>query len=79
LKAGRRKKSWRSPTTAPSREIVASGLSKLAPGQPVEVVIHKANSQEVEIVANHSKSDPRIGWFKGGSGLNALNLKSAKF
>jgi aconitate hydratase len=53
--------------------VSVTGISKLAPGQPVEVVIHKANGQEVKIQAKHSMTDQQIGWFKAGSALNALN------
>jgi aconitate hydratase len=50
-----------------------AGLANLAPGKPVEVVIHKANGQDVKIQANHSMTQQQIGWFKAGSALNALN------
>jgi aconitate hydratase len=49
------------------------GLSGLAPGKPVEVVIHKADGKELKIKANHSLTEQQIGWFMAGSALNALN------
>ncbi len=49
------------------------GLNELAPGKAVDVVIHKANGQEVKIQANHSMTAQQIGWFKAGSALNALS------
>jgi len=49
------------------------GLDGLAPGKPVEVVIHKADGKEVRIQASHSMTEQQIGWFKAGSALNALN------
>jgi aconitate hydratase len=49
------------------------GLNGLAPGKPVDVVIHKANGKEVNVKANHSMTVQQIGWFKAGSALNALN------
>jgi aconitate hydratase len=48
------------------------GLAGLAPGKPVEVVIHKADGKELKIKANHSLTEQQIGWFKAGSALNAL-------
>ncbi len=50
-----------------------TGLANLAPGKPVEVVIHKANGQDTKIQANHNLTAQQIGWFKAGSALNALN------
>jgi len=49
------------------------GLNNLAPGKPVDVVIHKADGREVKIQANHSMTAQQIGWFKAGSALNALS------
>jgi aconitate hydratase len=49
------------------------GLNGLAPGKPVDVVIHKANGKEVNVKTNHSMTAQQIGWFKAGSALNALN------
>lgn len=48
------------------------GLAGLAPGKPVEVVIHKADGKELKIKANHSMTEQQIGWFIAGSALNAL-------
>src|SRR5262245_58105265 len=48
------------------------GLAGLAPGQPVEVVIHKPDGKMVTIHARHSMTDEQIGWFRAGSALNAL-------
>jgi aconitate hydratase len=48
------------------------GLSGLAPGKPVEVVIHKAGGKTVTIQCLHTMTDEQIGWFKAGSALNAL-------
>lgn len=53
--------------------ISVKGLSGLAPGKPVRVVLHKKNGQEVVIQANHSMTEQQITWFKAGSALNALN------
>lgn len=48
-------------------------LKSLAPGKPVQVVIHKADGKDVTIQANHSMTEQQIAWFKAGSALNALN------
>jgi aconitate hydratase len=49
------------------------GLSGLAPGKPVKVMIHKTNGQEATIQTRHSMTEQQIKWFKAGSALNALN------
>ena len=49
------------------------GLASLAPGKPVEVVIHKPGGKTVAIRCNHSMTEEQIGWFKAGSALNALS------
>jgi aconitate hydratase len=48
------------------------GLAALAPGRPVEVVIHKPGGKTVGIQCHHTMTDEQIGWFKAGSALNAL-------
>ena len=53
--------------------ISVQGLNSLAPGKPVDIVIHKKDGKEVKIQANHSMTEPQIKWFKSGSALNALN------
>ncbi|MBI3805722.1 MAG: aconitate hydratase [Nitrospirae bacterium] len=50
-----------------------TGLSQLAPGKAVDVVIHKADGKEIKVQANHSMTAQQIEWFKAGSALNALN------
>ena len=53
--------------------ISVTGLSRLAPGKPVSVTIHKADGKDITIQTDHSFTDQQIGWFKAGSALNALN------
>jgi len=48
------------------------GLAGLAPGQPVEVVLHKPDGRAVSLQARHSLTLEQIGWFRAGSALNAL-------
>jgi aconitate hydratase len=51
----------------------ATGLTGLAPGKPVTVMIHKADGRTLTIQAHHSMTEQQITWFKAGSALNALN------
>ena len=53
--------------------ISVMGLNSLAPGKPVQVTIHKAGGQALNIQVNHSMTAQQIAWFKAGSALNALN------
>jgi aconitate hydratase len=53
--------------------ISVTGLTRLAPGKPVQVTIHKADGKSLTIQANHSITEQQIAWFKAGSALNALN------
>ncbi|UCE64629.1 MAG: aconitate hydratase [Nitrospirota bacterium] len=53
--------------------ISVQGLNSLAPGKPVDIVIHKKDGKEIKIQANHSMTEQQLTWFKAGSALNALN------
>ncbi len=55
-----------------SDRVSVRGLAALAPGKPVEVVVHKPGAKTVTIHCHHSMTDEQIGWFKAGSALNAL-------
>ncbi len=48
------------------------GLAALAPGKPVEVVIHKPDGKTTTVQCLQTMTDEQIGWFKAGSALNAL-------
>jgi aconitate hydratase len=48
------------------------GLADLAPGRPVDVVIHHANGSSETISTTHTMSDEHIAWFRAGSALNVL-------
>ena len=48
------------------------GLADLAPGRPVQVVVHHANGTSDEIATTHTMSDEHIAWFRAGSALNVL-------
>lgn len=55
-------------------------IQKLAPGQPVEVVLEHADGTVDRIETRHSLSDEQIRWFWAGSALNliASGAKKAK-
>ena len=53
--------------------ISIKGLQGLAPGKPVQVIIHKPDGKEIPIQTNHSITEQQVAWFKAGSALNALN------
>ncbi|HZJ26753.1 MAG TPA: aconitate hydratase [Acidimicrobiia bacterium] len=48
------------------------GLSELAPGNPVKVVIRHADGSTDEVGTTHTMSEEHIAWFKAGSALNLL-------
>jgi aconitate hydratase len=48
------------------------GLADLAPGKPVDVVIHHANGKTDTITTTHTMSEEHIAWFRAGSALNVL-------
>ena len=49
-----------------------TGLADLAPGRPVDVLLHKPDGRTLAIRAVHSLTPEQIGWFRAGSALNAL-------
>ncbi|HEV8457664.1 MAG TPA: aconitate hydratase [Methylomirabilota bacterium] len=55
-----------------SDRVTIRGLSALAHGKPVDVVIHKPGGKTVALQCNHTLTDEQIGWFRAGSALNAL-------
>jgi aconitate hydratase len=52
------------------------GLKELAPGQPVEVVLHHADGGEDRVLTRHSLNDEQVEWFKAGSALNVLRKQT---
>jgi aconitate hydratase len=48
------------------------GLADLAPGRPVQVVLHHADGSTAEVETTHTMSDEHIAWFRAGSALNVL-------
>ena len=57
--------------------ISVCGLSGLAPGRPVEVVLHHREGNEDRIETRHSLNKEQIEWFKAGSALNVLRTQTA--
>lgn len=48
------------------------GLSQLAPGSTVRVILHHADGNNEEISCRHSFNAEQIEWFKAGAALNLL-------
>ena len=48
------------------------GLSQLAPGVPVTVLVTKSDGATSSFITNHTMSDEQIAWFKAGSAVNII-------
>src|SRR5262249_35691638 len=48
------------------------GLKELAPGKPVQVILHDGDGKDETIQCRHSFSSEQIAWFKAGAALNLL-------
>ncbi len=55
-----------------SDTISITGLAELAPGRPVECVLHKSDGESIEFQAIHTMNEDQIGWFRSGSALNLI-------
>ena len=53
------------------------GLADLAPDVPVQCVLHKADGESLEFLANHTLSFDQIEWFHAGSALNLIRQQTA--
>ena len=53
------------------------GLSELAPGQAVKVVLHHADGSSNAVTTTHTMSEEHISWFNAGSALNLLAAQQA--
>ncbi len=51
------------------------GVTDLAPGSTLRVIVHHVDGTTDEFAANHTMSDEHIGWFRAGSALNLLASK----
>jgi aconitate hydratase len=56
--------------------ISVQGLDGLAPGTPVSVVLHHDDGSTESISVNHTLNREQIEWFRAGSALNLLRVKS---
>lgn len=52
-----------------------AGLSRLKPGQPVDMTIEHADGSKENVVLNHSLTEEQVGWFKAGSALNLIRMR----
>ena len=52
--------------------ISVRGLTSLAPGQPLTLVLHHEDGSEEEATVLHTLNDEQIAWFQAGSALNVL-------
>jgi len=57
--------------------ISVRGLAGLAPGRPVEAVLHHADGADERLVLQHSLTAEQIGWFRAGSALNRIKEKTS--
>ncbi|HEX7522138.1 MAG TPA: aconitate hydratase, partial [Acidimicrobiia bacterium] len=55
--------------------IDVTGLSELAPGKPVTVVVHHSDGSTHDITTTHTMSPEHIEWFNAGSALNVLRRR----
>ncbi|HXX93356.1 MAG TPA: aconitate hydratase, partial [Planctomycetota bacterium] len=51
------------------------GLAELAPGRPLEVILHHAEGRTEKLPVRHSLTAEQIEWFKAGSALNLLKAR----
>ncbi len=58
-------------------KISVVGLSELAPGKPVDCVVHKADGEAIEFQCTQTLSDDQIEWFRSGSALNVIRQNLA--
>ena len=57
--------------------VSVTGLSRLAPGSEITVVLHHADGSRDELHARHTLNDEQIRWFRAGSALNLLRGRPA--
>jgi aconitate hydratase len=55
-----------------------TGLTALAPGSTVTLVLHHADGTVESIPTRHTMSDEHIAWFRAGSALNLLAAQQGK-
>ncbi len=56
--------------------VCVHGLASLAPGKPLEIVLHHADGTEAKFAANHSMTSKQIEWFRAGGALNLMGSRA---
>ncbi|MFO7671253.1 MAG: aconitate hydratase [Bacteroidales bacterium] len=56
--------------------IDVTGLSKLAPGIPLEIRLNHSDGSTYDFKANHTFNENQIGWFRAGSALNLIKQQN---
>ncbi len=51
------------------------GLTDLAPGSAISIVLKHEDGSEDTVPATHTLSDAQVEWFKAGSALNAMKAR----
>lgn len=62
----------------PSDRIDLVGLAEIAPGKPVEMVVHPKEGEAWSTELTHTFNPEQIEWFKAGSALNKMREHSQK-
>ena len=52
------------------------GLKELAPGKPLEIVLHHSDGSNDRFLANHTLNNNQIHWFRAGSALNLIRQEN---
>jgi len=58
-------------------KVSITGLTDLAPGVPLTMVVKKTDGSTSNIQLNHTYNNEQIEWFKAGSALNSMKEKAA--
>lgn len=59
-------------------DIAITGLTTLAPGSQVTMVLTHKDGSSDSILLNHTYNEPQIEWFKAGGALNVIRREFAK-
>jgi aconitate hydratase len=52
------------------------GLARIAPEQPLEVVLEHADGSRESLRVKHTLNSEQIGWFRAGAALNILRAQA---
>lgn len=53
-----------------------NGLTDFRPGQQLQVTLHHSNGNSDTFPVNHTYNENQIEWFKAGSALNLIRMRS---